>query len=65
MLKNASASNLESIMKNGDKDILNSIPLATLLKSGFNASSVPATNLPDAYVFLFIFSLNFDKNLTI
>jgi hypothetical protein len=50
MLKNISANNLESIMKNGDKDILNSIPLTTLLKSGFNSSAVAATNLPDAYV---------------
>jgi hypothetical protein len=55
MLKNASANNLESIMKNGDKDILNAIPLSSLLKSGFNASLVPPTNLPDAYVILNLF----------
>ncbi len=50
MLQNATASNLQKMMQNGDPVIITAIPLNVLLSSGFNVSSVPAANLPPAYV---------------
>ena len=38
------------MMKNGDKDLINSIPLVSLKSSNFNISAIPAANLPDAFV---------------
>ena len=38
------------MMKNGDKDLINSIPLSSLKSSNFNISAIPAANLPDSFV---------------
>ncbi len=47
---NATAENLQSMMKSGDKDLINSIPLSSLKSSNFNISAIPPANLPDAFV---------------
>ena len=39
-----------SMMNNGNDDIINSIPLDSLLNLNFNVSAVSPANLPDAYV---------------
>ena len=50
ILSSPTADNLQSMMKNGDKDLINSIPLSSLKSSNFNISAIPAANLPDAFV---------------
>jgi hypothetical protein len=50
------------MMQNGDKDILNSIPLKSLKSVNFNISSIPPANLPDSYVkidFIVLFFKNY------
>ena len=46
------------MMKNGDKDLINSIPLKSLKNSNFNISAIPPANLPDSYVLLFLIIKN-------
>jgi hypothetical protein len=38
------------MMKNGDKDLINSIPLKSLKSSNFDVNLIPAANLPDSFV---------------
>ncbi len=51
-------------MKNGDKDLINSIPLKSLKSSGFNLSLIPAANLPESFV-IFNHCYIFDENYKI
>ena len=54
ILQSPTADNLQNMMKNGDKDLINSIPLKSLKNSNFNINAIPPANLPDSYVLLFL-----------
>ncbi len=49
------------MMKNGDKDLINSIPLKSLKSSNFNISAIPAANLPDSFVIIIYYEKFFIK----